>query len=61
MWKNENKTWRFHDEFEEDSIATSIELLEKSQNLESLKANQSSVMNLPPSINPSLMKILLKE
>ena len=37
MWKNENKTWRFHDEFEEDSIATSIELLEKSQNLESLK------------------------
>ena len=37
MWKDNDKTWRFHDEFEEDSIARSIELLEKSQNLESLK------------------------
>ena len=61
MWKDESKTWRFHDEFEEDSIARSIELLEKSQNLENLKENQSNVMNSPPSINPSLMKILLKE
>jgi len=37
MWKDENKTWRFHDEFEEDSIASSIELLERSKNLHSDK------------------------
>ena len=37
MWKDENKTWRFHDEFEEDSIASSIELLERSKNLHSNK------------------------
>ena len=37
MWKNEGSLWRFHDEFEEDSIASSIELLERSKNLHSGK------------------------
>jgi hypothetical protein len=37
MWKNEDASWRFHDNFDEDSIANSLELIEKSENLESLK------------------------
>ena len=39
MWKNKDRTWQFHDNFDEDSITNSIELLEKSQNLESLKGD----------------------
>ena len=35
MWKNDDSTWRFHDNLDEDSISISKELLEKTRHLES--------------------------
>jgi len=39
MWKNTDSTWSFHEEFDEDSIVRSIELLDKSQTVNEISTN----------------------